>query len=75
VVYLLLALFSWLDHRSHQRLGARPLGYDRHDLHEISTDEIGTVEAGTIEGPTGGASTGEAGTVEEIRDTEGPGGR
>ena len=36
VVYLLLAALSWLDHRSHQKLDARPLGYDRHDLAEVA---------------------------------------
>ena len=30
-VYLVLALLSLLDHRSRQKLEARPLLYDRHD--------------------------------------------
>lgn len=31
VVYIVLALASWLDHWSSARIGPRPLGYDRED--------------------------------------------
>lgn len=33
VVYTVLALLSWLDHRHKEQIGARPLGYDRDEGH------------------------------------------